>query len=274
MAKGKNKRFLTESKMNDETKPETAADTAGTAAEPVQSNAPAVESVGIADQSGTESGAPDSQPESASADASSPVAAAPAPVVTQSEAPAPVVQAPAPAPVAPPVAPVVQQAAKPSESVDGITPWADVNRLIANVPKAKHAIILFLMEYAQDMAPKRPVTVQAGSNYQANLYRALHTLINKEDEHFRPLFTAVLKIFEQEGDRCFRATHAFRFMESVPLNKDERHSFTGLIDMLRLLGPVEGRKDAAKQISLAKVLAKNMTDTGRARVLSYFDGTI
>ena len=162
----------------------------------------------------------------------------------------------------------------PSESVAGITPYADVNRLLAGVPKAKHGIIHFLLEYARDMAPKRPVTPERGGSYQADLYRALHALINKEDEHFRPLFTAVLRVFEHEANGCFRATHVFRFMENVKLNKDERHSFSALIDMLRLLGPVEGRKDAAKQVDLSKTLAKNMSDVGRSRVLSYFDGTI
>lgn len=290
----------TESKMDD-TKPQEQG--AGTDAGAVgTANAPAVDNNGIADQSqqasdavqpGTttaepESGA-DAQSESAGAGAEGsgaaetpqPVIETPPPVQTIAtpppEAPAAKIETPPapPAPVAPvaPVAavkPVVQET--PASSEGGLTPYEDINRIVANVPKAKLALIHFLMEYARDMAPRRPIPEAQGAAYQVNLYRQLHVLINKEDEHFRELFTAVLMFFKHEASRCFAASHAFRFQENIKLNPDERASFNSLIDMLRLLGPTEGRDEAGKQVSIKKALAKNMTDTGRNRVISYFDG--
>lgn len=289
--KNRNRTTSTESKM-DENKPQgqDAGTDAGAAGD---TSAPAVDNNGTNDQSaavgdavepGTptvEPGTADSQPESSgdaapqsTAETPAPVIETPPPVQTIAtpppEAPAAKVVAPA-APVAQ-VAPVVKESEAASEG--GITQYADINRVLSNVPKAKLAIIHFLTEYARDMAPRRPIPETTGAIYQADLYKQLHVLINKEDEHFHPLFTAVLMFFKHEAERCFSATHAFRFMDTVKLNKDERASFNSLIDMLRILGPVEGRKENAKQVSLEKALAKNMTDTGRSRILSYFDGQI
>jgi len=283
--------------MSNENKPETLVTGDAGAAVAGGNDASAANAAGINDQSGAaattgESAAANSQPESGgdaqqANEAPNPDSASqPEPEVVITPAPAPALQAvlPPPAPKLQPsiaptpdapkavVAAVVQEL--PSSSITGITPHENVNRLLAEVPKSKHGIIHFLVEYARDMAPRRPIPTAEGASYQVNLYRQLHALINKEDEHFRPLFTAVLRMFENEADGCFRASHAFRFMESVSLNRDERESFNSLIDALRLLGPVQGRKEAGTQISLSKVLAKNMTDSGRSRVLSYFDGSI
>ena len=291
--------------MNDEVKPQTQPDGAAPA-----DTAPVATNNGADDQSTAASnavpeGTTTAQPESAGVDAAQPDASQETPVSTeeqtaaaaalQAQAPveelaqtpaapsaAPVVVStppppaptPKPAPVAPVanVAPVVQESA--NAGVAGLTKWDNVNALIKDVPAGKLGIIHFLSEYVRDMAPRRPIPEKEGATYQVNLYRQLHTLINREDKYFRPLFTAVLRIIENEGAGCFRSSHAFRFMETAPFNKNERISFQALLDMMRLLGPVKGRKDVAKQVSLDKVLAKNMTDTGRSRVLSYFGDSI
>lgn len=293
--------------MSDENKPEdqgTAADAGATG----DTSAPSADNVGTNDQSSeaasaavepgtptTEPNAADSQPESTDAGVTLADVAAPplnpavslevAPTITT---PPPVVTIATPPPEQPQIAtpppsiqsaPVVAVAPVVKESLvvveaGGVTPYANINRVLAEVPKAKHAIIHFLMEYARDMAPRRPIPEQQGATYQVDLYRQLHSLINKEDEHFRPLFTAVLMFFTHEATRCFAASHAFRFSEITKLNADERASFNSLIDLLRLLGPVETRKENAKFVSLQKALAKNMTDTGRNRILSYFDGQL
>ena len=152
-------------------------------------NAPATENTGINDATAPDTGVTDT-PDASSIEpppAVTTVATPPpeAPAAKQVEATPP----PAPAPVSV-TKPVVQEAEVAVEG--GITKYADINRVIASVPKAKHAIIHFLTEYAADMAPRRPIPETTGAVYQADLYRALHNLINKEDEHFKPLFTAVL----------------------------------------------------------------------------------
>lgn len=288
--------------MSNENKPETPVATDAGTPVTVASDAPAVNATGVNDQSASadaagESAATGSQPESAGdaqqATETPASGAASQPEVLKAPAPSLSIDLPPPAPkkddVLPPPAPKLQPSIAPtpdapkaaavvqelpSSSIAGFTPHENVNRLLAEVPKSKHGIIHFMVEYARDMAPRRPIPANEGAAYQVNLYRQLHALINKEDEHFRPLFTAVLRMFENEADGCFRASHAFRFMELVSLNRDERESFNSLIDALRLLGPVQGRKEAARQVSLSKALAKNMTDSGRSRILSYFDGSI
>lgn len=203
----------------------------------------------------------------------------PPPTVAAAEIPPPPTVAAAVIPPPPTVAapaPVVQASAtvQPSSLVGGITKYEDVNRILAGVPAHKLGIIHFLGEYITAMAPRRPIPEKQGAQFQANLFRHLTALMKNEEEHFQEIFTGVLKIFEKEASGVFAASHAFRFMDSVTLNKDESHAFCNLVDMIRLLGPVAGRKVAAAQIDLDKALSKGLTETARQRIRSFFGDTI
>ena len=156
----------------------------------------------------------------------------------------------------------------------GITRYEDVNRYLADVPKGKHMVVQFMIEYADKMRPKRSISESEGASYQALLAQQLLNLINNEDEYFKPLFSACLRVMEHEAEGAFAATHVFRFLENVRLTKDERTAFTNTVDMMRLLGPVQGRKVAARQINLERAMAKGFKDSGRQRILSYFGDTI
>ena len=175
--------------MSNENKPETPVTGDAGAAVAGGNDAPAVNTAGIDDQSigaaTGESAAANSQPESggdAQQTDETPVPAPapqPEPEVVNTPAqippPPPGLQQAAPSIAPTPDAPkagVVQEL--PSSSIAGITAYENVNRLLAEVPKSKHGIIHFMVEYARDMAPRRPVP--DGAIYQTNLYRQLHAL--------------------------------------------------------------------------------------------------
>lgn len=171
--------------------------------------------------------------------------------------------------------PVVQEPtgnlASPSAALAGPTKYDEVNRLLAGVPKGKLGIIHFLVEYSRDLAPRKPIVDKDGAHMQAQLYTQLTNLINKEDEHFKELFSAVLRFVEMEIKGAFSQIHAFRWMDHVPLNADQREGFCNLMHLLRLTGPVASRKVNIKSVSLQKSLSKGITDAGRARVLSFYN---
>lgn len=265
--------------------PDSAADSAA---------APGVDNVGAADQSqqtgdagavGAESGAgTEAQPESAFAGAAGSDASTESfvsaskgedgksvvieTVVTPAPVAPKVVTPPPPAP-----APVVQTTsapAQPSSALSGPTKYEEVNRALAGVPANKLGIIHFLTEYSAAMAPRRPITDKDGSVLQAQLYNQLINLINKEEEHFSQLWSGVLRYVEKEITGVFSHTHAFRFMDNIPLNPDQQSAFASLIHLLRLTGPVQSRKENLKQVSLDKTLQKGVTDSGRQRVLAFY----
>lgn len=269
--------------MNDQVKDNEsgapAADAAGS------TNAPDAVNNGIADQSVSNAGADASAaasaavepgtntaaPESGNAAPETPSEQATPPVVIDPPAPAvPVAQPPAPV-VKPVVQTTVAPAAQPSAALSGPTKYEEVNRALAGVPKGKLGIIHFLTEYSVAMAPRKPITPSEGGHQQAQLYHALINLINKEDEHFKQIFSAVLRYVEMEIEGVFSHTHAFRFTDVVPLNAEQRSAFNSLVWMLRLTASPKDRKEGLKQVSLEKSLQKGVTDAGRQRVLAFYN---
>ena len=153
----------------------------------------------------------------------------------------------------------------------GITGIEAVDKSIKDVPAAYAAPIQRLASYANDMAPRRPLTAEAGARHQVALYRALQAIINRSpDEYFDQLFTAVLKFSEAHQDDVFHETNVFRFMDSVQLSKDEMQGFQRLLNLIKVLGPTKGRAAAIKQIDFGNSLRYGLTETGRQRILRYF----
>jgi hypothetical protein len=293
-AGGQTNNSTSEKPMNDEVKqPQDGAAAAGAGD---STNAPAVLNNGTVDQSqqasdsveaGTTTAEPSadtgSQPESAGTDAAKPDAA-PQTDVKDITPPPPqqtVVTPPPSQPVVakatvvtpPPPAPVVQStqaSAQPSTALSGPTKYDEVNRALAGVPANKLGIIHFLTEYSAKMAPRRPVTEKDGALMQKQLFDAIISLINKEDEHFTQLWSAVLRYVEKEISGVFSHTHAFRFMDNVPLNPEQCQAFASLMHLLRLTGAPSSRQENLKQVSLDKTLQVGVTDSGRQRVLAFY----
>jgi hypothetical protein len=214
-------------------------------------------------------------PEEAGGDTAAP-APAPAPETGNDDAAA---QAPAPAPAVNldvVIAPVVTNtAAAPvvTETNDWptVTGVAEVDRVLKNVPAAHQAGIHRLMAYMEEMAPKRPISAEAGALNQKALYNTIVNTINFEEQYFHEVFTAILRLFEANKDGVFHETHVWRFMESVALSKDDLTAFQRLLSLIQVLGPVKGREQAIKQFDFNKVLQYRLNDAGRQRLLTYFN---
>jgi hypothetical protein len=192
------------------------------------------------------------------------------PAVMLKQAPAPVKPTLVTPPPSSPVVQNTQPPAQPSTALSGPTKYEEVNRALAGVPTNKLGVIHFLTEYSVAMAPRRPITDKEGSLMQKHLFDAIIGLINKEDEHFTQLWSAVLRYVEKEINGVFSHTHAFRFMDNVPLNPEQCQALASLLHLLRLTAAPASRKDNLKQVSLDKTLQVGVTDSGRQRVLAFY----
>lgn len=152
----------------------------------------------------------------------------------------------------------------------GVIP-EDVRGRIATCHPTTQAAFDKLVSYMAEMAPKKPVTSETGARWQVQLYSVLITLINKiPAEDFEPAFTVLLRTFLVNKDAVFHEKYVYRFMESIPLtNEDDRHAFTYLLHLVKVVADPRGREVALRQVDLNKALKFGVTEVGRQRVFAY-----
>lgn len=192
--------------------------------------------------------------------------------VTATPAPAPTpVSAPAPAPTPAPKVMVKEKTAVAKPVTDtSSTAQAEFDRLLGQVPAVRRAPIQRLQEYIDMMHPKRPLSVEEGVRHQVALFKTIQNVINREDEYFRPLFSAILALFDLHKAGVFHETNVFRFMDNITLPDNERKAFQRLINLIKVTAAKSSRSTAIKQVNLQDSLRFGLTDEGRQRVNDFF----
>ena len=165
--------------------------------------------------------------------------------------------------------PVVVEATQPVAANATTNEQLDV--ILKNVPPANQFDIARIRTYLQVMAPRRPVDAKVGVSEQVALYRAIQNIINRQEEYFTQLFTALLFIFKAEGKTgAMSDRYRMRFMDNITLHQGDRKAFANLTQMLHILADPKSRSLAMGQVNLEKALENGLTAEGRKRVLDYF----
>lgn len=146
----------------------------------------------------------------------------------------------------------------------------DLERVLADVPAAFRADITRLVIYCKTMAPGKPVSEKVGAVEQSALYRLIQNIINRQEQYFKPLFTALLLVFHHERKGALGDRHRNRFMEHVVLSKADRDAMQAITHTLFIVADTKSRELALKQVNLEKALSSGLTAEGQRRVLQYF----
>jgi hypothetical protein len=187
--------------------------------------------------------------------------------VTPVATPAPT-EAPTPAPTQAPKIAVVEA---PKPVVANASNAERLAKILSNVPSANQIDISRVQAYIERMSPKRPIDAKVGTAEQVALYRAIQNIVNRQEEFFHPLFTALLFLFQTEGrDGALSDRFRMRFMDNVSLPVGDRKAFANITQMLHILADPKSRSLAMKQVSMERALENGLTAEGRDRVLSYF----
>lgn len=141
----------------------------------------------------------------------------------------------------------------------------------AEASSAGRVILQNVLDYMQAMDPKKPVNADIGSRYQVSLYRAITRTINNLGDDFDLVFTAILRLFADNGSDVFAERFVFRFMDSVNLSSDEIKGYQRLLNLLINTADPKGRASGLKMTDFNKTLEFGLTEEGRARVLTYFN---
>lgn len=180
---------------------------------------------------------------------------------------APIAVTPPPAPVVEKV--VVAEAAKPvAANVGAVERLATI---LKNVPAANQVEIKRIQTYLERMAPNRPIDAKTICAEQVALYRSIQNIINRQEEYFTQLFSALLYLFNVEGKTgALSDRYRMRGMDNIALHVGDRKAFANITQMLHILADAKSRDLAMGQINMEKALENGLTADGKKRVLSYF----
>lgn len=156
------------------------------------------------------------------------------------------------------------------DKVVATSPKDLVADLLSDVPEAYQYPITRLFAYIDKMNPKRPESEKVGSIEQVALYHSIINIINNE-KYFEPLFTALLRLFNNYSTPAdvFHEYNASRFIQSVPLNVEERRAFNNLVCFLRLMANPKTRAINTRTMDHSRLLSHGLSEEGRNRVVAF-----
>lgn len=197
----------------------------------------------------------------------------------QEEAAAPVVEIKEEALIVAPVtlipeAPVVASTVVVEEKSEPVASNASVSDqlsvILADVPAAYQIDINRVLVYIERMAPKRAIDPKAACQEQVALYKSIQNIINRQEQYFTQLFTALLYLFNAESKGALGDRYRMRFMENVALPVGDRKAFEKITQTLYILADPRSRQLALAQVNMERALENGLTVDGRNRVLEYF----
>jgi hypothetical protein len=166
-------------------------------------------------------------------------------------------------------APIVVEKAVPISESAATTDALEI--ILKSVPGSQQTDINRILMYIGRMKPGRPIDTKMGVNEQVALYRSIQNIINRQEEYFTQLFTALLYLFQAEGNGALGDRYRMRFMDSVTLHAGDRKGFQYLTQMLHMLADPQSREIMMTQINMELALQNGLTPDGRTRVLNYFN---
>ena len=137
----------------------------------------------------------------------------------------------------------------------------------------KHAIdcVDGLINYLNEMKPGKQMDEAVGSRHQLSLFRVFQFLVNSESDDFNNTFAVVLKMVDDNIDGCFSPRYSHRFTNTMLCSATDVDGFNRFMNLLTTASAVKGRAQAIKQIDFTKTLQFGFNDSGRQRILSFFN---
>lgn len=148
----------------------------------------------------------------------------------------------------------------------------EIERLLEDVPAIKRVPFEQIKQYMEDMAPKKPVSIELGKKHQRVLIGAIRQILNQVDDEgtFTQQFAALLKIFHIGQQHALGELYVFRFLEHVEMQNNDIEAFTRIVNMLLVTADAKSRQQAVKQLDFEKSLRFGLSDQARRRILDFY----
>lgn len=146
-----------------------------------------------------------------------------------------------------------------------------IKQVLAEGSTVTKMTIREVIEYSKAMSPSSVMRPIEGGQKQVAFYRCLQNAINNGGEDFKLMFATILRIiFELKDTGAFQAHYAFRFFETMNLNKEDRTTFHNLLHVMITLSSTASRATSIRQIDLNKAFDSGISAAGRQRLISFF----
>lgn len=170
-------------------------------------------------------------------------------------------------------APALPQTIRPQQAAAAAPDLLDeVQRILKDVPPTNHFTVLAIVEYCKKASLKNSNDVKTLAVMNVGLWRNITNLINKQDEYFDPLFTALLRVFHLESKNSMSEIAINRGIEHMVLSKQDLAGYMRITTLLRLAADPKSRKQVIKTaVNVPAALRNGLTQEGAARVVAYFE---
>lgn len=135
-------------------------------------------------------------------------------------------------------------------------------------PNVKHTIST-LSTYVKRMSPNASVDETRGGEMQASLARLYDTVLSLSPELSNVCLEIIVSVFKLNLSGAFNQTLAYRFANTIPLNKDLSIRFQMLTTLFISLASGTKKKDLAKTINVRQ-LQEYITDRAAKANISEF----
>jgi outer membrane biosynthesis protein TonB len=132
------------------------------------------------------------------------------------------------------------------------------------------AMLHNVLGYMDVMKPKVPSTQESQIRQQVTLYKSLTGIINRTEQDFNKVWSAILNVFHEHGDGVFHERYVFRHSEHMPLGATDRAAFHNILNMIKLTADPQSRQHVLKHLDFAKATQHGLNDAGRNKLASFY----
>lgn len=179
--------------------------------------------------------------------------------------------------VSAPVTPVIEETkpeVKPvviNEPAKQMTPVSAVEKAFNSQVNTLRAFAQVFAEYADHLAPGKPVEDNVGGRLQYRLWTAFQTLINNTAPgEFKAVWNNVLAISLEHKAGVFNEYLMFRFTDQWQQAPDTLRAYNSLLNLILITADPNARQAALKQVNLDYALALGYTEQGRGNLINFY----
>lgn len=132
-------------------------------------------------------------------------------------------------------------------------------------------VINMVLEYMKVMSPNKIVNEDTGARAQVNLFRAIQLGVNQDTKDFKLLWNTLLRLVADNLDGLFHKRYINRYVTSMHATTSDVEGFVRLLNLMTTTSVASGRAESLKQIDFNKSLQYGLTDTGRQRLLAFYN---
>lgn len=147
-------------------------------------------------------------------------------------------------------------------------------QLLANLQAKGQAetkvVINGLLNYADKMDPKKPMSPAQGVMHQYELASTLRYALNTEPETFKEVWQFVLAFAKQHSNGVFHMRHINRFPEQWQWGEELLRAFLCTVNIITLTADPQTRITGLKQVHLGRSMQVGFSERAQQNVLSFY----